>query len=171
MTVSGDPASCSQLGASLRQVAAGLRADQRLLRAAADPGDAARPPAAVVRARRRAAQVADSLGVAVDELDEVGSALQAHSSDLAEALADARQLLDRAAAAGLEQRSGRLVPRWGVAGVADARVASDQDDVRAELESQLDRVEGLLRRRRTRLAATLRRSTDLLSTHAEALRR
>ncbi|GAB3434639.1 hypothetical protein GCM10027517_02940 [Phycicoccus ginsengisoli] len=171
MTVSGDPASCSQLGGSLRQVAARLRVEERRLRTATDPGEAARPPAPVVRARRRAAQVTDSLAVAVGELDEVGSALQAHASDLAEALSDARQVLDRAAAAGLEHRSGRLVPRWGVAGVADARVATDQDEVRAELQSRLDHVEGLLRRRRTRLAATLRRSTGLLATHAEALRR
>lgn len=171
MTVAGDPASCSHLGASLRRVATRLRADQRRLRAATDPDDGPRPAAPAVRARRRAALVADALAVATEQLDEVGSALQAHSSDLAESLSDARQLLDRAAAAGLEQRSGRLVPRWGVAGVADARAASDQDQVRAELQSQLDQVEGLLRRRRTRLAATLHRSTDLLATQAEALRR
>ena len=171
MTVAGDPASCSQLGSTLRQLAARLRADQRRLHAAADPADAPRPAASVVRARRRAAQLADSLAVAVAELDQVGSALQAHSSDLAEALSDARQLLDRAAAAGLEQRSGRLAPRWGVAGVADPRATTAQDDLRSELQDRLDSVESLLRTRRARLATTLRRSGDLLATHAEVLRR
>lgn len=171
MTVAGDPASCSQLGSTLRRLAAALRAEQRRLHAAVDPADAPRPPASVVRARRRAAQVADSLAVAVAELDQVGSALQAHSSDLAEALSDARQLLDRASAAGLEQRSGRLAPRWGVAGVADPRATTTQDDLRSDLQQRLDSVESLLRTRRARLATTVRRSGDLLATHAEALRR
>lgn len=171
MTLTGDPASCSHLGSALRRLAARLRTDQRRLEASVAPGEATRLGAAVVRARRRAAQVSEDVSIAVAELDRAGSALQAHSSDLAESLSDARQLIDRATAAGLELRAGRLAPQWGVAGVADPLATTAQDDLRAELQSRLDSVESLLRTRRTRLATTLRRSGDLLASHAEALRR
>ena len=58
-----------------------------------------------------------------------------------------------------------------MAGVADPRATTAQDDLRSELQDRLDSVESLLRARRARLATTLRRSGDLLATHAEVLRR
>jgi hypothetical protein len=105
------------------------------------------------------------------ELDRIGSALQAHASDLAEALADRRALLARAATAGLEERQGQLVPRWGVTGLADGRATTEQEATRAALQSELDHVTSMLRQRRARLAKAVAASTVALADQAEGLRR
>lgn len=171
MTVHGDPASCSQLAGALRQLAAQVRAGSRPLHDTLATRDSPRGGAVVARARRRASLLDEALAASTVELDRVGTALQAHVTDLAEALADSRAVLERAAAAGLEDQQGRLVPRWGVAGVADGRVAADQDAARTALQEELDSVASLLRTRRSRLAATVAASRAVLARQAEALRR
>jgi hypothetical protein len=171
VSIAGDPGSCSQLGGALRQLAARLRTDGQPLRRALEPADAPRGGAAVARARRRSELVAAGVASAAAELDRVGSALQAHAGDLAQALADARAVADRAAAAGLEERHGRLVPRWGVAGVADGQASAEQEAARERLQSELDHVASLLRQRRSRLAKAVTASGDVLAGQAEGLRR
>jgi len=167
----GDPGSCSQLGGSLRLLAARLRTSSRPLHRALEADDPPRGGAGVVRTRRRAGLVRDGLDAAAAELDRVGTALQAHATDLAEALAASRDVVARAAAAGLEVQGGRLVPRWGVAGLADQRAAADQDAARTTFQAELDSVASLLRTRRSRLAGTVATSREVVARHAEALRR
>ena len=107
------------------------------------------------------------------EVDRVGAALQAHSADLAEAVADSRRLLAaRAEAAGLRvSDEGEVAAAWGVSGVADGATNAQQLAVLERLQSELDAVAALVAQRRHRLAVALRESQAVLATHAEALRR
>jgi hypothetical protein len=173
--VHGDPASLSQTGGALRQLATRLRTTGRTAHAAFD--DAAADDAAggrrdrVVTAARRQYDAVDAAAAAAAvELDRAGAAVQAHASDLAEALAHARSLAARADAAGLQVVEGVLVPAWGVAGVADGSAARSREQVQQQLQGELDQLGVLLARRRSALVATLAGSRDLLGTHAARLR-
>ena len=170
-SVSGDSASCSQLGGSLRRLATRLRSTGRAAHDAFDNGDGARPGPVVVQARRRVELLDAAAATAAREVDRIGTALQAHSSDLAEAVAHGRMLTDRAEAAGLRVVDGALTAAWGVSGVADEQAGAQQTALRERLQGELDTVSALLGRRRARLAADLRASQDVLATHAGALRR
>ncbi|MEO5981227.1 MAG: hypothetical protein ABIQ13_02815 [Pedococcus sp.] len=169
--VTGDPASCSRVGGSLRQLATALRTNGRATHTAiADPA-LQRPGTVVARARRRLTGLDDAATVAAHELDRVGSALQDHAADLAEAGADVRAVVARAESAGLRVADGRLAPAWGVSGVADGPADATREEQREALQSELDRLLAVLAARRHRLAATMAASSSLLADHATALRR
>lgn len=173
-TVSGDPASCSHLGGSLRRLAADLRGAGRRCHDVFDSafGDPSSHHGPVLRAARRRADVLDAAtAAAARELDTVGTALQSHASELAEALAAVRDLSSRAERAGLQVRGPAVVPTWGVSGVADSAAWSAQQAAQATLQSELDRLLALLASRRQRLGSTLRASTEALARHAAAVRR
>ena len=171
-SVAGDPASCSRVGGSLRRLAASLRTEGRAVDdVVARRRDAPRPPAVVVRALRRADALGDASGAAAQELDRVGSALQDHAADLAEAVADARGLEARAQAAGLQVVDGKVSPAWGVSGLADVAATADREQVRAQLQGELDQLRHVLAARRQRLASTVAASTTVLACHADGLRR
>ena len=169
--VSGDPASCSQLGGTLRQLATRLRSTGRSAHDAFDNGDGGRPGPVVVRAGRRVNLLDAAAATAAREVDRIGTALQAHASDLAEAIAHGRLLAERAEAAGLQVVDGELGPAWGVSGVADELASTQQKALRDRLQGELDTVTALVGQRRHRLAAALRESQGALATHAGALRR
>lgn len=171
-TVAGDPASCSRVGGSLRRLAASLRTRGRAVDdVVARHRDEPRPGAVVVRALRRMDTLGHAAGAAAQELDRVGSALQDHSADLAEAVADARRLEARAEAAGLQVADGRVSPAWGVSGLADVAATADREQVRAELQRELDQLRHVLAARRHRLASAVTASTTVLAGHAQGLRR
>jgi hypothetical protein len=173
--VHGDPASLSQTGGALRQLATRLRTTGRGAHAAFDDaaaGDApdGRRDRVVTAARRQYDAVDAAAAAAAVELDRAGAAVQAHASDLAEALAQSRSLAARADAAGLRVVDGAVLPAWGVAGVADGSEAKSRERVQQQLQAELDQLGVLLARRRSTLVTTLARSRDLLATHAARLR-
>lgn len=170
--VSGDPASCSRLGGSLRQLATRLRASDRAVRDAREHVAETSTRPAPLRTRRRTDALESAIAAAAREADRVGAALQAHASDLAEAVADARRIGSRAAQAGLQvSADGVVSTALGVSGLADEEANAVQHATCQRLQSELDGVGSLVARRRQRLAATLRESQDLLATHVGALRR
>ena len=68
--VAGDPASCSRVGGSLRQLATALRSNGRAVhRAMADP-DLQRPGTVVARARHRLTSLAEATAVLTAQQDE-----------------------------------------------------------------------------------------------------
>jgi hypothetical protein len=175
--VAGDPASCSRAGGILRRLASEVRTTGRSAHRAFDPGvdgaagERARPGVAETAARRRYDTVDRAAAALATELDRLGKDLQAHASDLAEALGAARQVAGRAEAAGLRIADGRVVADWGVSGVADSATATTRDSARTALQSELDTVQHRLRRQRRRLAATAAEAQATLAAHAGALRR
>ena len=169
--VTGDPASCSRVGGSLRQLATSLRTSGRATHAALADPTLRRPGTVVARARRQLTALDDAAATAAGELDRVGSALQDHAADLAEAVADVRALTARAEAAGLRVAEGRLAPVWGVSGLADAPTDASRAEQSTVLQAELDRLLSVLAARRRRLAATVAASSSVLADHAKALRR
>lgn len=170
--VAGDPASCSRLGGTLRHLATRLRTSGRAARDPFDDGDLARPGPVLLQARRRVDALDAATAAAAREVDRVGSALQAHSADLSEAVADSRRIAARATQAGLRVGAGgEVATAWGVTGVADGEASAHQLAAAARIQAELDAVSALVAQRRHRLAVTLRESQQVLATHAEALRR
>lgn len=172
--VTGDPASCSHLGGSLRRLAAELRVTGRrchdVFDSAFEEPSSRHDP--VLRTARRRVEVLDAAtAAAARELDTVGAALQSHASELAEAFAAAREVVSRAERAGLQVRGSVVTPAWGVSGVADHAALATQQATRSTLQSELDQVLALLASRRQRLGGTLRSSTEVLARHAAAVRR
>lgn len=172
----GDPGSCSHAGGALRRLSS--RLESAAARAAPTSGDitpggseqlwTGRVGRAIDQ-RRRA--LLDAARATSAQLDRAGSALQEHSSDLAESLQELRDLEGRAAAAGLRLVDGRVELQWGVAGVADADDTTVRLGLRDDLQSQVDRVLLLLSRRRARLAETLESARLALADEAAAVRR
>jgi hypothetical protein len=122
--------------------------------------------------RRRLAALSSATAAAAHEVDRVGAALQAHSADLAEAIADSRRIADRARQAGLRvDEEGEVAGAWGISGIADGRASAQQLAALDRLQAELDAIEGLVAQRRQRLVATLRESQAVLATQAGALRR
>jgi hypothetical protein len=119
---------------------------------------------------RGATTVVEATTAAAAELDRTGALLQDHATDLAESLQEVRALEERAKAAGLSVHDGRVVPRWGVTGVADHDALAAREARRNELQTELDRVALQLGRRRGRLAAALEAATALLADHSSLLR-
>ena len=172
-TVVGDPASCSRLGGTLRQLATRLRVSGRAVHDAFDGEDALDAPGAgTLRERRRIDRLDAATAAAAREVDRVGSALQAHAADLAEAVADSRRVVLRAEQAGLRvSATGEVATAWGVSGVADGAADAQQREALDRTQRELDSVAGLVAQRRHRLVVALRESQEVLATHAEALRR
>lgn len=170
--VAGDPASCSRLGGTLRQLATRLRTTGHAAHDAFDDGDHDRAGLVLRQARRRAGVLEAAAAAAAGEVDRVGAALQAHSADLAEAVADSRRLAARAAQAGLRvSDEGEVATAWGVSGVVDGESNAQHVAALDRLQSELDAVAALVAQRRHRLVVALRESQAVLVTHAEALRR
>jgi hypothetical protein len=171
--VRGDPASCSQTGGALRRLAADLRIAPRSARVLGSAGSAhpGRPGHALADARRRVDVLDHSTTTLVDHLDRIGSALQAHATDLAEAIVRGRQVEARAQAAGLQVTGGVVAPAWGVTGVADEEATAAREVTIRALQAELDAVLVVLGRRRQRLSATVRESRAVLSASASELRR
>jgi len=121
--------------------------------------------------RRRAEALAAAAGTTATALERVGVVLQDHATDLAELHARARRVEERAGAAGLEVRHGRVVPRYGIAGEADAAGDRHRDDAAVALQEELDAITARHARRRDWLLGVLRASTDELAAVSHALRR
>lgn len=171
----GDPGSLSQTGGALRRLASRLRTTGRDAHAAfddalADDAAGGRRDRVVLAARRQYDAVDAAAAAAAVELDRAGSAVQAHASDLAEAVARARSVAARAEAAGLRVVDEVVLPAWGVAGVADGSAAQSRDQVQSQLQAELDQLGVLLARRRSALVSALAESRDLLAWHAARLR-
>ena len=118
--VPGDPASLSACAATARTSGADLSRRATAVRAASRmlaEGWTGRASAGV---RHRAADLTVATDATAGELDRVGRVLQDHASELADLIARGRQLEERARAAGLEVRDGRVERAWGVTGTADA---------------------------------------------------
>lgn len=168
--VPGDPASLSACGRTVREVARRLEDDATGLRAAyrqLGEGWAGRTSAA---ARRSGTDLADRLSQTGSELDRVGRVLQDHATDLADLVARARAIEERARAAGLEVRDGRVEQAWGVTGAADAGADREREHARAALQVDLDLVLAQHRRRRDWVLEVLRGSTSTLGEVSHRLR-
>ncbi len=168
--VPGDPASLSACAATARAVgghlgrrATGVRAASRLVA----EGWTGRASAGV---RARANGLAEATDTAATELDRVGRVLQDHASDLADLVARGRRLEERARAAGLEVRDGRVELAWGVTGTADAAGDRQRTQAQATLQADLDLVLAQHRRRRDWVLGVLRESTTALAEISHDLR-
>jgi hypothetical protein len=62
-------------------------------------------------------------------------------------------------------------PAWGVSGLADVVATEDREQVRTELQRELDQLRHVLAARRQRLASAVTASTTVLAGHARELRR
>ena len=119
--VPGDPASLSACAAVARSVAEQLGGRATGVRTASGllgEGWTGRTSAAT---RRRAADLAAATDACAAQLDTLGRVLQDHATDLADLVARARAVEERARAAGLDVRDGRVEVGWGVSGTADAQ--------------------------------------------------
>lgn len=129
--VLGDPASVAALGLALRQACAQLGRALEAVDVAAVPS---RRHAARVRAlRTRAAPLTASM-------DRVGAGLAEHASELADAVALARGLVERAEAAGLRIDGPAVGLGRGVHGVADAAAEIARDETRRSVQLVLDTI-------------------------------
>ncbi len=169
--VAGDPASTSACASTVRAVAAALAAH-------ADPvADSVHeladgwPGRVSAATRRRGESLAAAAGTTAAALDAVAVVLQDHATDLADLHARARRVGERAAAGGLEVRDRRVVPRYGIAGEADAAGDRRRADTAAALQEELDAVTARHARRRDWVLGVLRSSTAELAGVSRALRR
>jgi hypothetical protein len=169
--VLADPASCSQAGGVLRQLAAALRASSRPARDAFEAGRAPRPSHVEVLVRRRLVTVDSAVDATTTALDRVGAALQAHAIELADAAAAARHLTARAQAAGLDVVDGTVVPAWGVTGVADGAAVAARDAMASALQTELESLRRKVATHGAQLGAVAADAQHLLASHASALRR
>ncbi|MBM6400903.1 hypothetical protein [Phycicoccus sonneratiae] len=169
-TVPGDPASLSACAATTAAV--GRRLDA--LAQALGPEVAALgegwPGRASVATRRRGGGLADAGAATADELVRVAGVLQDQASDLADLLARARAVEERAEAAGLVVRDERVVPAYGVRGEADAAAQRALTERATGLQAELDLVLAQHRRRRDFVLGVLRESTDRLAALSHGLR-
>ena len=169
--VLGDPASCSQAGGTLRRLAAELRATSRPAHDALLPDEGPRPTRVEVAARRRLHTVDSAVAATTATLDRVGTALQSHATELAQAVAAGRQLTARAQALGLDVVDGTVVPAWGVTGVADGAAVVARDASAALLQAELDALRGVVAARGQRLSTVAADAQRTLASHAAVLRR
>jgi hypothetical protein len=168
--VPGDPASLSACAGTARSVAERLAEHATGVRTASDAlaeGWAGRTSAAT---RRRTAVLAEATEAAAAQLDLVGRVLQDHSTDLADLLARGRVVEERAHAAGLEVRDGRVEIGWGVTGAADAGADRTRTMTQEGLQAELDLVLAQHVRRRDWVLGVLRDSTTSLADVSHGLR-
>jgi hypothetical protein len=168
--VPGDPASLSACAGTARAVAERLGERAAGLRTASERLGEGWTGRSSATTRRRVALLAESVDAGAARLDHVGRVLQDHATDLAELVARARALEERARASGLELRDGRVVVGWGVTGPADARADRAREEARGALQSELDLVLAQHRRRRDWVLGVLRDSTTGLSDVSHRLR-
>ncbi|NHA69528.1 hypothetical protein [Phycicoccus flavus] len=169
--VPGDPGSLSACAATAASVGATLAArGQALTESLAGLGDGW-PGRRSVETRRRADGVADATATTAAELARVSTVLQDHATALADLLAQARAVQERAERAGLEVRDGRVRPALGVLAEADASATRERDEAAARLQSDLDGVLARARRQRDFALEVLRGSTTRLAGVSTDLRR
>jgi len=169
-SVPGDPGSLSALGGTLGRSGAALHADAGGLAAAYRDLGRDWGGRASVQARRRGEALGSAADALAEQLSEVGVALQDHATDLAELVAAARVLGEKAEAEGLRVRDGRVELGYGVTGEAVAARADARDRRRAELQAELDVVLTQLARRRRRLLALVAGSSETLARVSASLR-
>ncbi len=170
-TVPGDPASTSACAHTVRAVASRLAEHAEPLdRAVRDLADGW-PGRVSATTRRRGETLAAATDTTSSALERVSVVLQDHATDLADLHARARRVEERAAGAGLEVRDGRVVPRYGISGEADAADQRRREATASALQEELDAVAARHARRRDWLLGVLRESTDELATVSHALRR
>ena len=114
--------------------------------------------------------LADATDACAAQLDTLGRVLQDHATDLADLVARARAVEERARAAGLDVRDGRVEVGWGVTGTADAQADLARHEAREALQAELDLVLAQHRRRRDWVLGVLRDSTSALSDLSHRLR-
>ncbi|PKW27146.1 hypothetical protein [Phycicoccus duodecadis] len=169
--VPGDPASLSACAVTVAAVARRLREGAAAAGPAlADLGEGWGGRSSVAL-RRRGDSLVGAIATTADRLDDLGRVLQDHATDLAGLLARARALEERAMAAGLEVRDGRVLPPWGVLAEADAGTDRSRREAAAALQAELDLVLSQHRRRRDFVLRTLRASGETLAEVSHALRR
>ena len=168
--VPGDPASLSACALTARAVARSLAGHGTGVRTAYDAIAEGWAGRASAEARRHGAGLADATTTAAEELERVGGILQDQATDLADLVARARTIEERATGAGLEVRDGRVEQGWGVTGSADADVDRLRDEVRSHLQADLDLVLAQHRRRRDWVLSVLRESTTTLAGVSHRLR-
>ncbi len=169
--VPGDPASLSACAGTAATVGRRLEAEAEALAPeleALGEGWAGRTS---VSTRRRGARLAAATSAAADELERVSRVLQDQATDLADLLARARAIEERATVAGLAVRDDRVAPAYGVRGEADAAAQQAQEAAAAALQAALDLVLAQHRRRRDFVLAELRASTERLAEVSRGLRR
>ena len=169
-TVPGDPASLSACAGTVRRVGAELRVGADGIRATGDALGAQWQGRTSARVRKRTAALGAASDTTAEQLDRVGVVLQDHASELADLVARARMIGERALAAGLEVCEGRVVVAFGVTGTADPQRASVQEATRARLQGDLDLVLAQHRRRRDWVLEVLRESSIALEQVSHGLR-
>jgi hypothetical protein len=168
--VPGDSASLSACARTARAVARELAAQAAGVRTASEAvgdGWTGRTSAAT---RRGGAGLADATRATAAELDRVGTVLQDHATDLADLVGRARAVEDRAAAAGLEVRDGRVERAWGVTGPADVLSDRSVEETRTALQREVDLLLAQHRRRRDFVLGVLRQSSGTLAGVSHRLR-
>lgn len=168
--VPGDPASLSACAGTVRSVSERLGGNATGVRTASGALGEGWPGRTSAATRRRAADLAAATAATADQLDRVGRVLQDHATDLAELVARGRALEERARAAGLEVRDGRVEIGWGVTGAADLEADRARASTQAALQAELDLVLAQHRRRRDWVLGVLRDSTTGLSDLSHRLR-
>ena len=116
----GDPASCSQTGGALRRLASTLEAASVRAGQAGSHAEESWTGRVARDIGKRRGLLVETTQTTAAQLDRTGMALQAHATDLAEALHEARAVEERATVAGLRVVDGQVRLPWGVSGVADA---------------------------------------------------
>ena len=168
--VPGDPASLSACAGTVRAVAARLGERAAGVRAASERLTDGWTGRGSATSRRRLDDLGAATATTAQEADRVGAVLQDHATDLADLVARARSIEERARGAGLEVREGRVAIGWGVTGPADPQADRVRDEVRAGLQAELDLVLAQHRRRRDWVLSVLRDSTASLSQVSHRLR-
>jgi hypothetical protein len=169
-TVPGDPGSLSACAATAAAVGRRLGALAQSLGPEVEALGDGWPGRTSVTTRRRGTVLAESTTSTADELTRVAGVLQDQASDLADLLARARSVEERARAAGLEVRDERVVPTYGVRGEADADAQRAQAEQAVRLQGELDLVLAQHRRRRDFVLGVLRESTERLAALSHGLR-
>jgi len=162
--VTGDPASCSQLGGALRSQAARLLTDRAGVDAALTT--LTRDPAQIGQAdrTRRDVRLLDTIA---EQLDAAGAVLQQYAQELAQVSEGTRQLEAAVARAGLELDGLRVVEPWGV---APAETAARRRTALPELQMRSERLASQLGRARAAVQRSLVRSMELLARAAATSR-
>lgn len=168
--VPGDPASLSACAGTARSVAERLATQASGVRTASEDLGEGWTGRTSATTRRGLGRLAGAATDTAAQLDRVGRVLQDHATDLADLVARGRALEERAAAAGLVVRDGRVELGWGVTGPADATADRARDEARAALQAELDLVLAQHRRRRDWVLGVLRESTSALSGVSHGLR-
>ncbi|MDQ2782197.1 hypothetical protein [Lapillicoccus sp.] len=159
--VVGDPASCSELGGSLRSHAAQLLPQRQELAERLQGSAGGRLEPALTGPAQAYLALLDTT---IDRLDEAGACLQRYAQDLAEVVEAVRRLEDAARAAGLELDGLRVVEPWGV---LSTELAERRHRVLPELQQWADRLASQLGRARGVLQHAMRDGTAALALAAD----